>query len=194
MLITTKSVILPILLGAAFFSAGGYLIGRNISPAEVNTKDHLEQRAKTTIEEKTRSEERKDIQQDVAKDVERIKRTTRFPDGRVVTEEKNQDKTKVETKTVETKVQTVVVEKRVEVVKVEVHERTVTRHPGWTIGVNAGVSVPALLGRSVPSYLPSVPSAVVLGLSIEKHLFWNVYGGVWANSQGVVGLSAQGGF
>lgn len=187
---------LSALFALVLLFGSGYLAGRGCSepPAEVRTTDRLEERAKTAIEERSETAERKDEQKDEQKDVEKTKTTTRRPDGTVVIEERTKDLSKTETKTVQVRVEKVEVEKRVDVVKVETRERIVTNRPKWLIGVNAGVSIPALLGRPVPSYLPGVPPAAVIGVSVERHLFWGVYGGVFANSQGVVGGSARKGF
>ncbi len=195
----TKFAALGLLLGVGLFG-GGYLAGRSGNqPAEVKKTDRLEQRS--TSQEKLDAviAEVKEARKDVAKNVERSKTTTRRPDGTVVVEEHVKDLSKTETNTQTKRTEVVTVEKRVEVVKVEVHEKLVLRRPEWMVGVSAGVNVPGLLGRATTSYLPAVfPSSVakstVFGVSVEKHLFWGVYGGINANTQGVVGLQVQAGF
>jgi DNA-binding protein len=178
----------PLLIGAGalvLFSAGA-LVGRGTAPAKVITKDQIVEHTVTVQAVKTASEDSRASEKDVAKDVTRT--VTRFPDGR--TEVRTVDRSKTETKAVE--VRTVVQEKivQVESVRTETHERLVLRRPDWSVGLQAGASVPSLLGRPSTTLLPlpGVYRSAVFGLSIERRIFGDLYAGVHANSQGVIGV------
>jgi hypothetical protein len=173
-----------------FLMSGAFFAGTRVTscgaPAVVTTKDKLEERRVEKTDEKKKIDVKKDEQKNVAKDVERV--VIRYLDGRVET--RIVDHTKIDTRAAE--IRTVVQEKikTVEIIKIETHEKTVTRRPDWIAGVNAGVSLPAMVGRPTTSLLP-LPYSAVVGLSVERRIVGSVYGGVSVNSQGVAAASLK---
>lgn len=182
-----RGALLITLAGTAVFFAG-FFVGHRASPAAVLTKDKIAETTKTADVAKKVAETHQDLTKDVANDVDRT--VTRFPDGRV--EEHTVDRTKTEAHKVE--VRTVVQERVVvqEHVRVEEHEKLVLRRPDWILGVNAGLSVPSLLGHPTTSYLPfDLSRSAVFGVSVERRVLGGTYLGLNANSQGVVGLGLR---
>lgn len=174
--------------------AGAFTIGTHFNacgtPAVVQTKDKVELHQKEQTVETKKTDTAKTQEKQVNKDIARDTTITRYPDGRIVTQKHVTDKSKSDTRAAE--VRTVVQEKikTVEVVRVETHEKTVTRRPDWTAGISAGVSLPALAGRPTTSLLP-LPYSTVIGLSVERRILGSVYGGLNANSEGVVGVGLR---
>lgn len=165
----------------------GYWTGHRPQPSVVQTKDQITQTVKKNETSKVVVDTKRAQNREVNKDVVKDRTTTKFPDGRVVVEERTADHTKTDTKTNETKVVTKEVVKTVEVVKVEIHEKLILSRPSWLLGAYGGVSVPGLLGSGTgTSLLPELPGKATIGLSLEHRLFGNVYGGVHLDTRGQV--------
>jgi hypothetical protein len=64
--------------------------------------------------------------------------------------------------------------------------------PTWTLGVDAGVVLPALVGDSRPARLvPGLPRWAEVGISLDRRLFGPVKAGVRVGSMGSVGVALK---
>jgi hypothetical protein len=197
----------PLVLVVGMALAWG--VGRATAPTKVVTTETVKEIHHETVqtEKKMDISELQTLLTQFAQSVQKnviIKRVedTR-PDGtKHVTEEtadlsKTDTKTSTDTKTTtvastteDTKVwkETVRVEERIKLVE------KLRAPDAWSLGVTAGINLPHLLTGGLPNYIPGLPSQVVVGALVERHLFWSIYTGVWGNSRGDGGVQLRVGF
>lgn len=196
---------LVLIVGMALAWGGGRLT----APTKVVTTEKTVEIHHETVQTEKRLDltELKTLMTQFAQNVQKnvvIKRIedTR-PDGTKHVTEETQDLSKTDTKT-ETSAKTDVVASSQESTKVwketvRVEERIKLveklRAPdAWSLGVTAGINLPHLLTGGLPNYIPGLPSQVVVGALVERHLMWSIYTGVWGNSRGDGGVQIRVGF
>lgn len=111
------------------------------------------------------------------------KTTTTDVDRKATEDTETQDKTEVKTHATEAATRDIVHE----TVRVETRQMA----PTWTVALDGGASLPALLGGTPvyhPPWLPFIPGAVEVGASVDRQVLGPVFVGVRAATSGTVGV------
>lgn len=196
-LVVVAAVVAAVLL--AFFA------GRYSAPAKTVTVERRVEveKATTVVQQKLDLAELHQaltqFAENVHKDVVRERVVVVNKDGSKTITEKTTDRSQTDVKqATATKAEAVTHAEKAETKTVEVIrtvERTVTvtnsRAPGWLLGVQAGGSPLHLSDGAGPSYVPGLPRATSLGLTLDRRLFGGLYGGVWVNSRGEAGVGLR---
>ncbi len=187
--------------------AGTFFAGRFTAPDKIKTVT-VEKRVEViketqVVRQEINLEELKKIVASIKVKVNVVKEHTEtvLPDGSKTTHDTTTDKTETDSKsetdtknTAKTETETKIWK---ETVRVEEHIKIVEKlkNPDtWTLGVQTGVSIPALAGRDVPNYVPGLPQQVMVGGFLTKRLIGPISGGVFINSHGDAGLQVSLGF
>lgn len=182
--------------------AGVFALGVYSAPTKTIEKVKVVevQKETTVVQQKVDLEELKRVVADLQRrnNVVRERTVVVQPDGTRTETEKEVDKTETSSRTetttntsasssTETKVwkETVRVEEKVKLVE------RLAAPDTWALGVQAGISLPALVGSDVPGFVPGLPDAVVVGVSVDRRVVGPVWGGAWANSQAAAGVQLR---
>jgi len=199
-----KTAIIAIV--ATIVLAGAFTAGRYTAPTKVKTVE-VEKRVEIHHETKQTTVNLEEIKTLITQmtaskksNLQRTTTTTVKPDGEKTITETEIDKSETSTQTntnssSQTKLnvdELVKLWKESTVEKVKIVEKEVDRRPKWSAGVQLGLSLTDPLGSTKP-VIP-IPDQMILGVFVERNLFWGVNLGLWANSRLDGGIQARIGF
>jgi hypothetical protein len=182
--------------------AGAFVLGRATAPVQVRTETKIVEKQTTVVEQKVDLNELKTVvvraASDTQKDVDTKKTVVINKDGSKTITTETVDKSKTSTaKSEDTKADIKQVKNTASTSIVETQKTVVVQPlrlspPDWLVGVQAGVSLPGLVGTDPgPNYFPYIPTRTSLGLTIDRRILGGVYGGIWINTRGEVGLGLR---
>ena len=172
---------------------GAFGAGRLSAPSKVVEVEKIVEKVveKVVVQEKV-------VEKIVYKEAKREKTrtettTTKSPDGTETTRTTEETETHTDTHvdSDKTNEKIVIVEKEVEKI-VEKEKLIESKKPGWRIGAGVGVSVPSLLGHQQLG-VPGLQGAVIQ-VEADRRVVGPFWMGVFANTQGTVGLTLSGSF
>lgn len=175
-------------IGALLLLALGYGAGRYASPAKEVTKDKIVTRVQEKVVYQDRVVTQKVTVEVQKRDTHRSTVTSKKPDGTVVTietvDEHVDEDEKTGTKKSEASSGTT---ERRSIQTVE-HTRVVEGQPNWHFRAGVGISVPYYLGQGSVG-VPGL-KGVVVEVGADRRIFGPASLGVWANTQGALGVEA----
>jgi hypothetical protein len=192
---TTHLVVAAIILSGGGFAGGRFTAKPVTKTVEVEKRVEVIKEVSTVVQ-KVDIDEIKKIVAEMSKKTNIIRERTVVvaPDGTKTETEKEIDKTETNTKTetasdTKTKTET---ESKIwkETVRVEEKERVVEAKTqnNWALGLYGGVNIPALGGKDITQIVPGVPSALTLGVEVEKRILGPIWGGAYFNNRLDTGL------
>ena len=193
------------LAAAAVVVALAFGAGRWTAPETVKTVERVRtveiQKETQVVQQKIDLAELKQVLQDFRRvsAVRRETTTERRPDGTEVVREVVSDNSTTTVKTDETSSSSATTSttetsaKETLATKDQVKTTETSRSSEtWRVGLQAGLSLPG--PSDLPNYLPNIPDRAVVGIYVEKRLFWKLSAGGFATSRGDVGLQLSVGF
>jgi hypothetical protein len=195
--VLTQRAVYVCMTVAAVCAVVGWELGRKTTPARVEQVEVVKEVVKEIEVVKVVTQVKVVKAKTTNVDKEKETRIETKPDGTSVTTIVERDKTKIDERTVADLNQQIDDLKTKLAAKESEKKITTINAPNWAVDLQAGVSVPGLIGeKSVGLRLPGpVPDWVVVGASVQKRIGEvfgaNLYGGVWGNSQGAAGLSVR---